>query len=776
MNTREFVRSARSAKLSVTFAGTLTLLPAGAAFAQEGTSTTRPTQPSTVAQPNPEVVPTSVPSSSSSGPSGGIERIVITANKREEDVQQVPSSVSAIDDTLLDSLHATQLTDFAPYVPGFTVNSLGTPGQATIALRGLAPISGGSTVATYINEVPTGSSSIFQRAIAFQPDLLPYDIRRVELLRGPQGTLYGANSVGGLLKYVTFDPSLTTPEFSSHVGGGVYGMGGAGQPGWDAHANVDLPLVKERLGLRASYAYNEIPGYVTNVVNGSHGINDATQQSALLALLWQPADRVSLRFSALGQRVQSGDNAIVYLDPRTRRPTYGDLNNAVFVDEPFKKTIGLLSATLNVDFGWADFTSATGYSNTRTKQRTDATLPFGQAPLLLGGTTTGISGFDLDLNLDKVSEEARFTSKPDGRFLWQVGFFYTFERASNNEFVFVRQRDNTPFTGPLAAVNPLADLSLPTTYTEYAGFANASYHFNDYLSLGAGLRFSRNEQDFSQNVNGGILQPLGKTPGNSSENVLDFMVTPQLQLTKDKQIYVRIASGYEPGGPNIALPGVPPQVGATTAISYEGGLKSEFFDRRLLLNIAGYHVDLSNIQVSSVVNNIGVLVNGGNATSNGLEFTAEYQPITGLRLGVNGAYTHATLSDDAPSLGGRAGDRLPYIPEFSGSLTVDYFHALPMLRGDWTGHLGLGFRYVGGSFSEVRSSPRAYRQDSYGALDLNADLSNRNWTIRLFAKNVSDERVYQTITPITDLSGNVDHLRGVPLQPRTVGVEVDFRF
>ncbi len=382
--------------------------------------------------------------------------------------------------------------------------------------------------------------------------------------------------------------------------------------------------------------------------------------------------------------------------------------------------------------------------------------------------------------------------------MWQLGAFYTYERAVNDQFVFLRQLDGSPFTGDLAVLNTLAALGTPSTYVEYAGFANASYHFTDQLSLGAGLRYSRNEQDFSQDVTQGILLPLGHSPGSSSEDVLDFMVTPQFQFDKDKQLYVRIASGYQPGGPNAALAGVPPQVDATTAVSYEAGIKTEFADHRFLFNLAGFHIDLSDIQVGTVLNNVSALVNGGAATSDGVEFTAEFQPIAGLRFGVNGAYTNATLSNDAPSLNGLSGDRLPFIPLFSGSLTADYFFPLwgahsegaavaggkdekatvPVASrsGGWTGHLGAGVRYVGESFSAVESSPTAYRLDSYGALDLNADISNQNWTFRVFARNVTDERVYQNITAVNDLFGNVDHLQGVPIQPRTVGVEIDYRF
>ncbi|MBA3762430.1 MAG: TonB-dependent receptor plug domain-containing protein, partial [Chthoniobacterales bacterium] len=299
----------------------------------------------------------------------------MTANKIEENIQEVPSSISVIDDVTLDNLHATQLTDYAPYVPGLQVNSSGTAGQSSISIRGLAPLSPAATVATYIDETPAGSSGLYQAQAGFELDLLPYDIRRVEVLRGPQGTLYGANSLGGLIKYVTLDPSLTSREF--HFGGGVSGVVNAGDPGWDVHASANVPLAKDRLGLRLSYSRNEIPGFIDNALNGQEGINSGTQEGALAALLWQPNDTIRLRVTALGQRIDSEGNANVALDPETRRPISGDLTNELFLDEPFTKKIGLISATLDLNLGWADFTSATAYSNTKTDRRIDNTVAFG---------------------------------------------------------------------------------------------------------------------------------------------------------------------------------------------------------------------------------------------------------------------------------------------------------------------------------------------------------------------------------------------------------------
>ena len=652
-----------------------------------------------------------------------------------------------------------------------------------------------------------GSSGIYQRADINELDLLPYDIRRVEILRGPQGTLYGANSIGGLIKYVTLDPSLTAEEF--HIGGGISGVEHGDQPGWDAHIGGTVPLANGTVGLRLSYARNDGAGFIDNVVNGEHGINDFNQQAALVGLLWQPNENIRLRFTALGQRIESDNNATVPLNPKNLDPLFGDLTNEIFVNEPYTKNVGLVAATLNLNFGWADLTSATAYLNTRADQRLDVTLNIGELPLVLGFAMPGISGEDLKLNLDKFTQEIRLTSKQDGRFLWQLGAFYTYEHGHQDQFLFIKQMNGEAFPG----LPDLFTALLPSTYKEGAAFANASFDFTDRFTLGAGLRFSRNEQSFSQIVSG-ILGLKTNLPGKSAENVFDYMVAPKFKLGKNQLLYARIATGYQPGGPNISLPGIPPAVKSSTVTSYEVGLKSEFFDHRLLFDIAGYHISWEDIQVSKVVNGEGALVNAGKAETNGVELTTGFEPIKNLRFGINGAYTDATLSNNAPSLEGRAGDRLPNVPVYSASATVDYYFRLPFWRtmpeqrqqvaayaedsgknagrGDgkivageaqrakvaaWNGHVGAGFRWVSSQWSEVESSSTAIRTPSYGALDLNADVSNGRYTIRVFAKNVTDKRAYPTVfANFNFLTGEVINALGTPIQPRTVGIELDCKF
>ena len=163
-----------------------------------------------------------------------LEEVVVTAQKRSENLQDVPASVSAVGEDQLARLHVTQLNDYAAYMPGINVTGGGSPGQTMITLRGIAPVGPGSVVGTYIDETPLGASSNYARATEFGLDLMPYDIERVEILRGPQGTLYGAGSMGGLLKYVLRDPS--TEELELRAGLEAFDVAHAQDTGWGARA------------------------------------------------------------------------------------------------------------------------------------------------------------------------------------------------------------------------------------------------------------------------------------------------------------------------------------------------------------------------------------------------------------------------------------------------------------------------------------------------------------------------------------------------------------
>lgn len=796
MTNSRYATSMHRSPLVIAIAGSLALLCSGAALAEQSQT------PSPVSQTDPQAASnTDTPTSSSSN--GGSERTVelgtvtVTANKRVENAREVASGISVLGEEQIERLNATQLSDYGDYVPGFQVTSDGTPGQTRVSLRGIAVLSSGSTVGTYLDETPVGSSGIYQAATVFALDLLPYDIERIEVLRGPQGTLYGAGAMGGLLKYVTQQPDLDETEF--RFGGGLSSVAD-GDNGSNVRFGANLPLAKGRLGLRVGYARNDLPGYIDNTVNGKKDINDASQTSARVALLWQ-GDSASVKLAAMRQTIDSDNNATVALDPANERPIGGDLTNAVYVNEPFKKDINYYSATLDRDLGWGDFTSASGYSDTETKRRQDSTVAYGNfADLALGLPAPGSSYFDVGLDLTKFTQEFRLASKNDARFEWLVGAYYTREKGNQTQAIFLNQLDGSPLTPPFDdAFGTLAALELPTTYRETALFANGTYKFTDRFKIGAGIRYAKNDQDFSQNNLTGALVVVGEEPGSSSETVTTWSLTPQFQLSKDTLLYAKVATGYQPGGPNVAFPGLPSKVDASTLTSYELGLKGLFADRSLQVDLAAFYIDWKDIQVPTSFQGKSGLVNGGTAVSQGVELATVYRPSASLQLGFNAAYTQAELSEDYTTIlipvtappdpvflqltTGLDGDRLPYVPKFSASLTADYFFPL----GRWEGNLGGGLRWVGDRVAgtterqQVGAADPTFKDplelDSYAALDLHAGVTMDNWSIRAYVKNATDKRAYSSIARNDNqVTGVTQNLAATPIQPRTVGVEFDYRF
>jgi outer membrane receptor protein involved in Fe transport len=695
-----------------------------------------------------------------------LQTIIITAQKRSEDVQSVPMSVTVVDQGKLDQLHATQLADYAGYIPGLQVSSNGAPGQTTLSLRGIPPLGSSATVATYIDDTPLGSSSLYGASSTTTLDLLPFDLQSVDVLRGPQGTLYGASALGGLIKYVTRAPDLN--QSSVLVGGDTFAVDGAGNLGVDGRIRVSTPIIPGQLGVSASFSRQDTPGYIDNAQTGAKDQNSYSQQAARAALLWKPSDDLSLTLSALQERINADTTSVIALDSTSLQPIFGNNKNNNFVPEPFVSTLDYLTASLNWNLGWADFNSATSYSHTTSTSVIDATLLYGVLfPLF--GAPAGISTFTETLDLYKTTQEFRLTSKSSDKFEWLVGAFYDYEDSQQHQVASAQALDGTSIAG----LDPLAIENLPSSYREYAAFGDATYKFNSTVDITGGLRWARNDQQFTQATSGAI-EPLASTPGASSQDVVTYSVSPRLHINADNMLYARVASGYQPGGPNVLLPGVPPTVAADTLTNYEVGVKSLIDDHRLLIDVAAFYIAWQKIQVGTTNGVTSYLINGGTARSEGLEFSSQYKAIDHLQLGLNAAYTSAILTQDVVGIGGLSGDSLPYTPKWAGSATADYLFALQ--RG-WNARAGAGLRYSGDQLTSVTHSPMAEPLRSYSAVDLNADVADERWTFRLFVKNLANKQVVTNETQINNAAtGMTTQVSGVPLQPRTVGVGFDARF
>jgi outer membrane receptor protein involved in Fe transport len=696
---------------------------------------------------------------------GAMGEVVVTAQKRNERLLDVPVAISAVDGSQLVDNGSTQLTDYAAYVPGMYVDSHGTPGQSTISLRGIGPMGSSATVGMYIDEAPVGSSGIYNSTSVLTFDLMPYDIDRIEVLRGPQGTLYGANSIGGQLNYVTKAPALD--DFEGKVGVEALDVEDASDTNFNYGARISLPLVKDSLGVSLSYARRELPAYIDNVQTGEEDINEGTQEGGRFALLWQPSDRTSVTLSALRQEVQADDNAI-FMEDSNGVPVGDGMSTNLFLDEPYESTLDLYSATLSFGIGDMTLTSVTSYSTAEFSVMQDATRFFGT---LLGGVLSDLlNTFDQE----KLTQEIRLTSPAGDRFEWLVGGFYTDEDNEVGQLLSAYD----PTTGELIpGFNPVALVGLPNEYQEYAIFGNATYKFTDLFHLTAGVRYARNDQNFRQLSSGAIFPTPTDQPGESDEDVFTFSLSPEFHTGDDSMIYARVATGYRPGGPNVLIPGVPPTVASDDMRSYEVGMKSLVADGQVQFEVAAFFMDWNDIQLSvTFPSGLGGLANAGTAESKGVEGSMTWLASDNFSIAMNGAYADAQLTSDTET-GGQDGDRLPRTPEWSGALSANY---TVDSGNDLSWRFGGLLRYVGDRLSDPTSEPDSVKADAYTTLDLNASVTIReHFTIRAYARNVADEdgdlsrsrSIANSFPPPGQPFFEV-----IPVQPRTIGLSVDVGF
>lgn len=691
----------------------------------------------------------------------GIPIIIVTAQKRNENILDVPSSISVLGGDQLEKLGATQLSDFAGYVPGFTVSSGGIPGAARLTLRGISSNTS-ATVATYVDEVPLGSSSTYGDRGSLSLDLFPYDIERVEVLRGPQGTLYGANSLGGLLKYTTVLPD--TNAFSVRAGGEIFDTAGAGELGWGIRTAVNVPLAKDLIGVRVSYFRQRNPGFIDNAATGEEDVNIGRQQGGRLAVLFQPTPDLSLKLSAVKQNLDyDGGTAITVSQPGLQ-PVGPGLSRSDILPTLYRQRLTLYNATVDWDFGPASLVSSTSYS----RSHTNSTAGFGDLLPVLGV----IGELNTENRLKKVTSELRLVSEADKPLEWLFGGYFTRET-----YAFRQSGDAIfPDGSPAQMFSPLLDATQPSRYTEYALFGNATYRLSDRFDITGGLRWTNNKQFFSQTNTGFLFNPANPASvlmveTRGSDDVLDYMASAQYRFAKDAMVYARVATGYRPGGPNIAFPGAPSSFDSDSLTNYEIGLKADFLDRRGRVDISLFHIDWKDMQVVlTTPASIPYFVNAPvKAISRGVEFSTQLMPTDGLTFAFNLAYTDATVRGDIPSLGAAKGDQVPNVARWTASGSANYAFAL---SGALTTTLSLGYRYTGDRFSRFSGDPRGVDLGDYFALDASIGVGNGQWTARLYARNLGNARGY------TSDGGQVGPAtRNLSIiTPRTIGLAIDTSF
>jgi iron complex outermembrane recepter protein len=714
------------------------------------------------------------PASSSSTAPTDLGTVVVTANKRSERLQDVPMAVSALQGMQLERESAVNFADYATRVPGLNVISNGQ-GWTQLVLRGITSGSGqgNATVGTYIDDAPYGSSTIYAAGGVLTPDIDPDDLQRIEVLRGPQGTLYGSNTLGGLVKFVTTPPDSSV--VSARVGAGFSSVSG-GDSGFSSRAMFNLPLVKDKLALRVNAYHRDDPGYADNSNTGRSDVNGAKVNGARAQVLWTPTDQVSLKLSALAQNLSSEGlaNVGVDVDRDTLQPIHGDLQqNRAASTGLFKLQYRLYDASLNADLGWARFVSSSTYSTEALHADVDYTQAYG--PLLnpLFGLTNGGYALDNTIRLGKFTQELRLQSPETQALEWRAGVFYTREHSHN----FQHMASFDASTGAPIALPQLADIGVgPAIFTEWAAYGDLTWHATSQLSVLVGARYTKDRTSYTQ-IGDGILAGTTHFTIRGTDSPTTFLFNPSYKFSDDMMAYARVASGFRPGGPNV---GVPPGLGAPLTfdpdklVSYELGFKSTVLDRRMTFDVAAFYIDWSQIQLTVNAGGFGFLGNGGKAKSQGLEAAWQFAPVRGLLLSANASWTDAKLAADTQAgLFGYKGDRLPYVPKWNASVGLDY--DFPLASG-WSGFVGGSYRFIGSRVSDFRAVPGPRREvPSYDGIDLRAGVNYANWTFKAYVKNLTNERGITAISAqTTDPNANPFSAAYVP--PRTVGISASVDF
>jgi iron complex outermembrane recepter protein len=669
-----------------------------------------------------------------SGANAETEIVIVTAEKRTEEAKNVPMSLTVLGQDELNKLNIRSFEDMASQIPGLAVTEA-DPSHPVLILRGINAGGDGSTVGTYLDETPYGSSNALANGVDTAPNLDTFDMQRVEVLRGPQGTLYGAGAEGGLIKFVTNAPSTSGFDDAFELGAISMAHGGLG----DSLRGMFNVALTDDLAVRVVGFDVKTPGYInssgTTLGGQNFDVKNANEEENFggrISLLYKPTDKLSIRFNVLQQQLDDGDDAtedVVVVNGKIT-PLFGDYNQERTTLSPNGVRYYLYNSTIDWDFDFATLTSATSYTELH-----DYT--FGDDSALLG---SNVQGF---LHQGKFIQEVRLASDPgEGPLDWLVGFYYA------NEHDGLHQDVVAEFKTPPSAES----LNLQSTYIETTGFANATYHVFSNFEIGAGLRYATDSQNSAEGLTVPVVAPVAG--GTSAHSILTWSADARYHLDEDTMFYGRVATGWRPGGPNDLPPGAPATVPHSftpdSLIDYEAGVKSQMPDLNLSFDADAFDIEWRDIQLLELVDNFNINGNGGTANSKGFEANVTWQPVDRLVFDLNGAFTDAALSAPAPGVGGMKGNPLPNSPRWSGTLSGDY-DFLPV--DEFTPYVGASLHYIGirgWGFSTNPLTGQAIPEGTlpdYATFDVRVGVSWDRWSVELYGKNINDAKGISAFAP-----------------------------
>jgi len=763
-----------------------------------------------------------------------LEEVVVTATRRAESVQDVPFNITALSSDLIERERLSNLSDIARRVPGLNQVDQGPRNGNALAMRGLnvdsisSPEttlgnSGGDTVGLYMGEIP------------IYADWRLNDMDRVEVLIGPQGTLYGAGTLAGAVRFLPNKPQAD--ELTVQVRGDVYDLNEADDLGYETGFTLNIPIIEDRLAVRAVLDYEDDPGFIdanylvreAGVSNpqpdfsnpddvaanltSKEDVNTDETWSGRLAIRYT-GDKVDSTLSYYYQQSDIGGRQISHKDTLVDEGfNIGDYESALRFEEPIDRENQLVALEIVADLGFAELTSATGYSEYEedgSRDQTDLLLTFETGYELF----PAFSAFTRDTAEEtSYTQEVRLVSTSDSALSWIVGVFYHKEETEQLDREFTPNFDIFALEELGAPGNPRPDGLEYYFYTdneeeEKAVFGEIGYQITDKWQVTVGARYF----DYENEVENGTALPLANTiyggapsdslevsvnTGDGDDSDYTYKFNTSYYITDDVMTYFTLSTGYRLGGANDVAPcddDLPEQqnacalpdeqfYGVDETTNYEIGLRSVWNDQ-LVLNGAIYYIEWDDIQVADFTVNGAqpITSNGSEAVSQGIELSTQWYVTPELSLYGTYAYTDAELSEDSPGLvrGEDAfdGDQLPGTPEHQTYLGANYSLAL----GDGS---SLEFDYSMTARSDVLTKVgergNGESLDGFSLHNISASWLTDSWRVTLYADNVFDEYAE---TGVRDDVSFIRQVEGVDVRryyhnvvrPRQVGLRFIYDF
>ncbi|MFC3581819.1 TonB-dependent receptor [Sphingomonas hylomeconis] len=715
------------------------------------------------------LAPTATFAQSAPGADGETPDIVVTATKRDESTRDIPGAVSAVSEQDLQRLNAQSLSDYVTRVPGVVFNDY-QPGVSEVVIRGVASTTyheaNQATTGYYINQIPLVEPG-FPLVI---PDIDSFDVKQVEVLRGPQGTLFGSSSLGGAINYVVNEADPSAIDVGAE--GIVSSTRRSGEASYAAKAMINVPIIADKLAVRLVGLQRYDAGYLTNVGTGEKGSNDLRVRGLRGSIVFTPTETTKISALGLYQEYDLDDQTYVQFGADPHAKTYDRNTN---VDEYQDTEIQLYSLRLDQDLGFANLTAVGSHTIKK------ADLAFDDS--IFGGNDPRTNTPQLSSSVGKSTTdygELRLASSGTGPFTWLIGGNYTKLRSDSTDGAFIEgigaYIDANPalFGGQAGSVLAPDDLARRTVSTsrvrEIAAFGELAYTFADVLTLTLGGRYfeytSRPRLQYLPNA--ALIAPFDYQPGARKESGFVPKVSLSYKPSNRLTLYGLYSEGFRIGGINTyaVATGVPIEFNSDSTQNYEVGAKFDLVPGTMSFDIAAFHIKWNDIQsrLFTPVDFNAYTVNGGGAKIDGIEMSMVFRPSRNLTYTANLTYNDARLSallpdSFAPGGGYAAGTRLPGASEWILANQLDFELRDSPLRP----RIGIAHRYL--SKAPVAFGATLQKGD-YSLIDLNAAITvSEGIEAGVFAKNLFDQ--YGILNAPFSFAGSVT-------RPRTIGASLRF--